>query len=345
MLKLRRGTVIAVDGDRRVVRLTVELPDGTQRPATGYPGMVGQIEPGDRVLVNTEALDLELGSGGFDIVCANLSRLEGGGSEGAHVMKLNYTPLQHAVHPIEQRASDDAPAGAIPVGVIALHGQLAPLAFALGERAPAATFGYIQSAGGALPGALSNVVAELRERELLAGHLTAGAAFGGEQEAITVEGALDAARSVLGWDAAIVGPGPGILGSGSRLGHGGLAALTNVHAALALRYPVVLAPRLSSGDERERHLGLSHHSSTVMELALGPLQVPDPVGASDDSRRQLAAAAGRHRLVPVNLGELLEQYASSGLPQMTMGRSLERDRDFFAGALAAGALLAELLAR
>ena len=50
-------------------------------------------------------MDLGLGSGGFDIVHVNLTRgLDGSGAEGAHVMKLNYTSLQHAVHPVEEQA-------------------------------------------------------------------------------------------------------------------------------------------------------------------------------------------------------------------------------------------------
>ena len=110
--------------------------------------------------------------------------------------------------------------------------------------------GFLQTPGGALPGGLSKDVADLRERGLLAGHVTAGPAHGGEHEAISVAGGIDAAARVLGWDACVAGPGPGILGSASRLGHGGLAALDTAHAALALGMPTLLAPRLSSSDPR-----------------------------------------------------------------------------------------------
>ena len=65
----------------------------------------------------------------------------------------------------------------------------------------------MQTAGGALPGGHSRTVGELRERGLLAGHLTAGAAFGGEGEAITTAGALHHGLRSLSWDAAICGPG------------------------------------------------------------------------------------------------------------------------------------------
>ena len=72
--------------------------------------------------------------------------------------------------------------------VLSLHGQLAPAAWAAARAGPAMRVGYVQTAGGALPGPLSRDVAELRQRGLLCGHLTAGPAYGGEHEAISVIG-------------------------------------------------------------------------------------------------------------------------------------------------------------
>jgi hypothetical protein len=204
--------------------------------------------------------------------------------------------------------------------------------------------GYVQSAGGALPGPLSDTVAELLERGLLAGHVTAAPCFGGRHDSITVEGALDAGARRLGWDCALVGPGPGILGSASALGHGGLAALSNAHAALALGCPVVLAPRVSSGDSRERHRGLSHHTATVLELLLRSVRVAvaDDSGSGADELRA-ALEQGGHEAVEVEVAGLLDDYAASGLPAVTMGRNLASDREFFASSLAAGVALGELV--
>jgi hypothetical protein len=349
MLALSRGTVEAVERqDERVAHCTVRHGgEGEPRPAIAYPALVGRLEPGDEVVVNTEALDLGLGSGGFDIVHVNLSRLrEGAGpsaARDAHVMKLNYTSSQHSVAPVEE--GDEAlDAGLdLSVCVLALHGQLAPAAFAFARRADDAKLGYIQTPGGALPAALSDVVARLVEDGTLVGHVSAAACFGAAHEAITVEGALHAARQRLGWDAVLLGPGPGIIGSASALGHGGIAALANAHAALALGCRVVLAPRLSSGDPRERHRGLSHHTATVLELLLEPVTVACPQEAAASARDALAAAASRHSLVDVSVGGLLEEYRGSGLPATTMGRSIDEDRDFFRAALAAGDVLADLV--
>ncbi len=250
-------------------------------------------------------------------------------------MKLNYTSLQHAVHPIEERASEVAPPLGRPVAVIALHGQLPCVAWAAAEAAPGLKLGFVQTAGGALPGELSRVVGELRERGLLAGQITAGAAYGGEYDAITTPGAFHAALTELGWDAVVAGPGPGILGSGTELGHGGLFALDSAHAALALGCETIIVPRMSSGDLRKRHRGLSHHTRSVLDLLLRPAIVALP---GDESPEGLS----EHELR--NARTDLDGYRASGLPDTTMGRSSHEDDLFFRAALAGGTVLGEAAA-
>src|SRR5687768_4726183 len=93
-LSLRRGVVTAVLVTwERLVRLEV---DGTA--CIAYPHLTGQVEVGDDVLVNEQARLLELGSGGFDVLYANLTRGLGlPPEEGAHVISLPYTPGQVTV--------------------------------------------------------------------------------------------------------------------------------------------------------------------------------------------------------------------------------------------------------
>ena len=335
---------MSVHDDGRLARLEVGLEDGSLRHAIAYPALTGPLQPGDDVIVNIEAQDLGLGSGGVDIVSVGLQHgLGGQASREEHVMKLNYTPIQHAVRPLEEGLEQLPEAVAMPVAVLALHGQLACAAFAFSSRAPAARVGYVQTAGGALPGALSDVAADLLERGLIADHVTVAPCFGAPQEAITLEGALHAGSERLGWDAALIGPGPGILGSASALGHGGLAALHSAHSALALGCEVILAPRLSSGDERPRHRALSHHTRTVLGLLLQPVQVAVPDAISAESRKALdQALAGEpgHSAIETSVEDLVRAYRASGLPAETMGRTFERDQDFFTAGLAAGAALA-----
>jgi hypothetical protein len=162
----------------------------------------------------------------------------------------------------------------------------------------------------------------------------------------------------------VCGPGPGIVGSGSPLGHGGLQALDSAHVALALGAPTLLVARMSSADPRERHRGISHHTLTVLDLLLAPVAVALPAGIRSpvgaELRAGLSAAFGsaargrpqleldvdrparmaRHdwRRAPVDL----PAYRASGLPSVTMGRGIAADPLFFAAALAGGAALAEL---
>ncbi len=349
MLKLRRGRVVGTDP------LEVEI-DGERRPAWADRGLVGPCESGDEVVVNTAAVDLGLGSGGFDIVHVNLTRglADGEVPAGMHVIKLNYTSLQHPVAPIEAPA--EAPARPVrrpPLLVLPLHGHLAPAAWAAAQLCPGLRVGYIQTAGGALPGTLSRDVEILRERGLLAGQITAGPCFGGENEAISLAGALHAAADELGWEALIAGPGPGILGSATRYGHGGMAALDSAHTGLALGLPTVLAPRLSAGDPRPRHLGLSHHTRSVLDLLLDGVRVAAPADGDElwpggrDSGvgpEELVDACGQRHAITFEAPDLAG-YAASGLPRRTMGRDLDEDRLFFAAPLAAGRALIRMLAR
>jgi Protein of unknown function (DUF3866) len=381
MLKLRRATVLQAGSTDGPEQELVVLMEGERRPAIADLGLVGMSRPGDEVVVNVQARDLGLGSGGFDIVHANLTRgLSWDGDParppGAHVMKLNYTSLQHAVAPVEDTQTgtphDGAHAGEQlelpleqPVAVLALHGQLAAVAWAFARANPDGRLGYVQTPGGALAGGHSRTVRALRERGLLAGHITAGAAYGGEQEAVTTAGALHHGLRALGWDAAVCGPGPGIVGSSSPLGHGGMHALDSAHTAIALGCPTLVVARMSSADERPRHRGISHHTLTVLDLLLEPVTVALPAGIRSpvgaDLRARLGAVFGsssgrvkpqmeldvdrparmaRHdwRRAPVDM----PAYLASGLPAETMGRILTEDPLFFGAALAGGTVLADL---
>jgi len=262
-----------------------------------------------------------------------------------------------------------------PVAVLALHGQLAALAWAFAQGAPGAKLGYVQTEGGALPSEHSRTVRALRERGLLAGHLSAGAARGGESEANTAAGALHEGLRGLGWDAAVCGPGPGIVDSGSALGQDAMCALDSAHVALALGCQTLLVARMFSGEERSGHRGISHHTLTVLDLLLEPVTVALPAGMRSpvgaDLRAGLSAVFGgampnspdgepatlavdlRRPIVerPARIARHdwrrasidLPAYAASGLPAETIGRGLSTDPLFFAAALAGGSVLAEMI--
>src|SRR5918995_200141 len=171
-LGLRRGRVTAiVEHHEGLVRLEV---DGS--PCVAYPRLTGPIEVGDDVLVNVQARELGLGSGGFDVLHANLTRgLELEVEDGAHVIKLPYTPLQFATVHGEERGEPAEFLDRMPVVACSLHSQLAPVCAAL----RALRVAYVQLPGGALPVELSDSVRELKDQRLLELTIAIDACFGG----------------------------------------------------------------------------------------------------------------------------------------------------------------------
>jgi hypothetical protein len=320
-LSLRRGSVTAI----------VEELDGLARievdgeACVAYPRLTGPVEVGDDVLVNVQARALELGSGGFDVLHANLTRGLGlAAAQGAHVMTLPYTPVQAAARFVEEDGELAESLDGMPVVCCSLHSQVVPAAAGVGQGVRVA---YVQLAGGALPVSLSDSVRALKERALVETAIAAGACVGGDVQAVGVASAL-AWSAARGFDVAICSIGPGIVGTASPLGHGGLAAADAANAASALGGSPVLAVRVSERDARERHRGVSHHTRAVLELAIGRRTVAWPAGLEGpdwlDEREEVAVSGWRE--------------ACEGLPLEHMGRGRDEDPWFFASAFAAGKL-------
>ena len=320
-LSLRRGTVTAVVEE--VEGLTRIEVDG--EPCVAYSRLTGAVEVGDEVVVNVQARQLELGSGGFDVLYANLTRGLGLEVEpGAHVMTLPYTPLQSAARFVEEDGELAESLDGMPVVCCSLHSQVAPAVAGVGEGVRVA---YVQLPGGALPVSLSDSLRALKGRGLVETAVAAGACFDGDVQAVGVASAL-AWAAAQGFDAVVCSVGPGIVGTGSPLGHGGLAAADAANAASALGGSPVLAVRVSHGDERERHRGVSHHTRAVLEMALGERRIAWPAGldAPDwlTEREEVDVTGWRE--------------ACDGLLLEHMGRGPDDDPWFFASAFAAGKL-------
>jgi Protein of unknown function (DUF3866) len=319
-LGLRRGRVTAIlERHEGLVRLEV---DG--EPCIAYPRLTGPVALDDDVLVNDQARALSLGSGGFDVLHANLTRGVGlAAVEGAHVMKLPYTPAQAAWVHAEESGELAETLGGMPVVCCSLHSQLAPVCAALTGLRVA----YVQVPGGALPVSLSDSVRELKSRGFLEVAIAADACFDGDVECVGVASALAWARA-QGFHVVVSAIGPGVVGTASRLGHGGLAAADVANVASALGGVPVLAVRVSEADERERHRGVSHHTRTALELCLGDVRVAWPRGLDVPD-----GPAGREE---VDVDDWRD--ACSGLTLRHMGRGPDDDPWFFAAAFAAGRL-------
>ena len=368
MITWRNGTVVSLGAAWAGAReLSVETTEGTLR-ALAYPGLVGDPVVGERVLLNVSALARGLGTGGYALVVARPDALMPDPPEGpGHLVKARYTPLQTLVLGVDEQESEhhdrlrdaDDLAG-LPVVVADLHSAL-PAVIA-GARWAAANAGrvaprviYLMTDGGALPAWFSRTVAGLRDAGWLAACITAGQAFGGDLEAVTVHTGLLAARLVCDADLVVVAQGPGNLGTGTRWGFSGVAAGEVVNAVSVLNGRPVAALRVSGVDPRPRHLGLSHHSLTALgRVALAPADVVVAVGeAVDPARRALRATVrrqaaelcqGLHRLVEVEAGPGLEEaLAGSPVRLSSMGRDLAADPEAFIASAAAGAHAVSLL--
>ena len=311
-LSLRRGRVTAVV--ERLPELIRCEVDGA--PCVAYPRLTGPVEEGDDVIVNVQARELGLGSGGFDVLHTNLTRgLELAGEDAAHVMKLPYTSLQHAVlHAEESWALADALDG-MPVVCCSLHSQVVPVCAGIGEGARVA---YVQLPGGALPVSLSDAVRALKDRGLVETAVAVGACVDGDVHCVSTASAFAWGRSA-GFEIAVCGIGPGVVGTATGLGHGGLAAAEAANVAAALGGRPILAVRKSEADERGRHRGISHHALAVLSLCLGEVAVSEE--ATDGWRD-----------------------ACEGLPLSHMGRGPDDDPVFFESAFAAGRTARTMLA-
>jgi len=356
VIRWRRGVV---DEVRREWPGALELGvtvagEGTVR-ALAYPSLVGRPQPGDDVLLNTTALTLGLGTGGYALVVALPERLPDDQAPGpGHLVKGRYTPLQATVLGVDEQDSpyhellrDADSLDGMPVVVADLHSALpAVLAGLLADR-PGTTVAYVMTDGGALPAWFSRSVDSLRTARWLAGCVTVGQAFGGDMEAVTLHTGLLAARHVLGAAVAVVAQGPGNLGTGTRWGFSGVAAGEAVNAAAVLGGRPVASLRISDADDRPRHRGVSHHSLTAYgRVALAPADVVVPelggeLGAVVDAA--VASWGGRHRLVRVPVEGLHEALVASPVRLSTMGRGLTQDLAYFVAAAAAGRHAASLL--
>jgi len=335
------------------VELSVRVA-GEELPALAYPALVGRPRPGDRVLLNTSAYALGLGTGGYSMVVALPDRLPPDRETPGHVVKARYTQAQVTVRGVDEQGSphhgvlreaDDL--GGMPVVVADLHSALPAVLAGLALDAPAARVAYVMTDGAALPLWFSHTVAGLVAAGALAGTVTVGQAFGGDLEAVTLHTGLLAARLVVGADVAVVSQGPGNLGTGTRWGYSGVAVGEAVNAAAVLHGRPVGCLRISEADVRPRHRGLSHHSRTALgRVALAPadLPLPDlPGRLGDDVRRSLAELSPPHRVVSVSSTGLREALAVAPVPLSTMGRGLEEDPAYFLAAAAAGRHAASLL--
>ncbi|MBC8103051.1 MAG: DUF3866 family protein [Cytophagales bacterium] len=362
MLAVVRAVVSAITrADAQAVAL-LALADGEAEPrrALAYPAITGPVAVGDSVRLNITATDLRLGTGGVDFVMSvegqPLPTVFGDPVGGEHIVKLRYTPLQHAVRVAEM---DPAHAGTwemastllqSPVVVCGLHSQIAPVAAGVKAARPEARIAYVWTDSAALPLAFSDLVRDLKTAGLIEVTLTAGQAFGGDYECVSDASALLAARWVARADVVIVAPGPGNAGTGTRFGFSGVEQGPLLDLTGRLWGTPIGVLRLSLADKRDRHYGLSHHSVTSLGLLAqspGIVAWPEiPIGVPEKAYREVKEAVENSPIAALHTVEIadgapgLALLAERGVPVTSMGRAPVQDPLCFHAAAAAGAVAA-----
>lgn len=340
MIEIKRGKIVSELFAREGIKGFIVEVEGREEKCIAYPDMTGEINPGDEVLLNTTAVSLKLGTGGYHYIIANLNSSGQELHPGGHIMKLRYTPSQLKVLSVEEEDSPHHQTMAaadsldnIPVLVGTLHSMLAPLCLPLAEQG--LKVAYVMTDGAALPLAFSRTVDWLRKNNQLAGTITTGHAFGGDLEAVNVYSGLLAARHVLGADVIIVTMGPGIVGTGTRWGFTGVEQGEILNAVETLQGIPIAVPRISFADARARHRGISHHTLTVLSricrvncLVPLPLLEEEHMSFILEQARQ-EGLFSRHRLCAEEGETVLKLINDCELKITTMGRGLEEEMEFF----------------
>ena len=346
MLYVEEGTVERVIWtEGRVQCLEVQLGDNKEK-AINYLELSGAAAPGNRVFLNTTAVRLNLGSGGYHFVMLNTAASPYSPHTG-HIIKMRYTPLQHKVLTWEENCGPDADncqtkyTGLhIPVVIGELHSMLAPFVRTLKLINSKCRIVYIMSDSASLPLSFSRTVYSLKDDGVLSGTITAGQAFGGDLECVNIYTALIAAREELKADVIIIAPGPGVVGTGTRYGYGGVEQGEHVERVHKLGGIPLVIPRISFADSRSRHQGISHHTLTTLgELTTKSCILPLPACSRDKMRlfyQQLTAASllKKHRVVIISSKRFKHYMKECCGDSSTMGRGLQADPIFFATACA-----------
>jgi hypothetical protein len=316
----RRATVTGLLAERA----GLQRVDTTAGRAYVLTQLTPAVAVGDEVVLNTTAVELGLGTGGWHVVHWNLSVDEWSEPGPGHIVKLRYTSLQVDTGAAEEgRPEVERGLEGAPVVACTLHSQVAVVAAVARLLAPSIHIAYVMTDGAALPLALSDIVDDLRRAGAIDSTVTAGHAFGGDLEAVSVPSALALARHVGGADLIVAGMGPGVVGTASALGTTAVEAAAVLDTAAALGGRPVLCPRVSEGDARDRHRGTSHHTTTVLDLVRSEVDVPQRRPDDPDA----ADALGR-----------------LGVRVTTMGRGPADDPAFFAACSATAAHAVRLLA-
>lgn len=354
MLSRKIGDVVEIkkqNGQLDDIRVEIK---GEIFRAYNYPKMTGEVKVGDKVLLNTTAVELSLGTGGYHYVISNLDNMEADLEGQGHIMKLRYTPMQVRVDSVEDHESkyhdvfeEFETLNGMPVVVGTLHSMLTPFAATYKRLNPNKKLVYIMTDGAALPIYFSMNAATLKDKGLIDSTITFGNAFGGDYECINIYTALITAKEIAKADAVFISMGPGIAGTGTKYGFTGIEQGPILDAISKLGGRPIAIPRISFADMRDRHRGISHHSITIFdEIVNVEVEIPITIYSEEkDSviKNQIKEnnLDKKHKIEYIENNRTKDDIDSYGLKVKSMGRNYEQDSEFFDSASSAAIYITE----
>jgi len=351
MIRWGIGEVIDVLEENKDLQILLIKTDKTDKlvKAIHYKSFFSSLYVGQNVYINSTATELKLGTGGYDFVVTPFSSIIDNNQEkNGHIMKLRYTPLQFSVQTCEEQSSpyhaiftEPKTLEGLPVLIGELHSMLPILVTLIRQeeekrKLKRKKIVYLMTDGAALPLVFSKHVRKLKELGWLDYTITINNAFGGDLEAVNIYTGLIAAKYILKADLVIVLMGPGIVGTGTLLGHTGVEQGTIANAVVSLEGTPIAIVRASLKDKRERQSGISHHTiSNLKYISMVRTIIPYPENLKQNNNELyselLKHFSSKHQLeaVPVNHNEIEKQLKQYPFPISTMGRTLDDDPIFF----------------
>lgn len=271
MIRKRTGIVESIINDFGYVTEVLVLCEGKLEKAISYTYLTGKVEIKDVVVLNTNAVNLDLGTGGYHFIIHNLNNNNTDfSSDKGHIQKLRYTPVQVKVKAIEEKQSEfhdtinnNDSINNLKVIICPLHSMIIPVCSYLKYKYNY-NIVYIMTDTASLPAAFSKSIRMLKEKGFINCSVTTGQSFGGDYESINIYSSLIFAYHCKKADAAVIAPGPGIVGTSTVYGFSGIDEGHTIDIVNNLNGNPFLIPRISFCDKRKSHLGISHHTITVL---------------------------------------------------------------------------------
>lgn len=353
MVFLEQGIILSIDDSWRAVQVATIKIGNRNIKGLLYNYLVGIGEIGDKVVVNTNALRLSLGTGGYGFVTHIIDKYPQYKTSYGHIIKNRYTPFQIAVDALDDPKSpyhdvfnkyDDI--DRMPVIVADLHSALLPICLGIlydaQYRKNKINIVYIMVDSASLPVFFSKTVSQLLNNDIINAVISTEQSFGGTHEVSTIINALIAAKYILKADVCIVIQGPGNVGTDTKYGFSGIKLSSVIHYVDILNGINVGMLRISSSDKRKRHYGISHHSLTLFDKLINSsvtLPLPNVQGDKfwNTIYQDIDTLTKKHNIIKVDIDFDIDiLLKSQSIPLETMGRSYKDDIAYFLIAVTVG---------